>query len=70
MDSILSTEMESNNQKKKQQIELQTFQICDHLFRSYLECINTFSVQTYDCVKICDTLENINLCKIKIKLDK
>ena len=54
----------------KQKTEAKKFQICDSLFRSYLECIHTFSVENHDCIKICDTLETVDLCKIKIKLDK
>jgi hypothetical protein len=53
--------------KNKDIIEYKTFQICDHLFRSYLDCINTFSVEKKDCIQICDTLEKIELCKIKVK---
>ena len=57
------------NDESKEFIKAKKFQICDHLFRSYLECINTFSVEKKDCIKICNTLEKINLCKIKVKLD-
>ena len=51
----------------KSVIETKKFQICDHLFRSYLECIHTFSVEKKDCIQICDTLDKIELCKIKVK---
>ena len=61
--------MQENNDTKKN-IESKTFQICDHLFRSYLDCIHTFSVEKKDCIQICDTLEKINLCKITVKIDK
>jgi len=54
-------------QPNKEIIKSKTFQICDHLFRSYLDCINTFSVEKKDCIQICDTLEKIDLCKIKVK---
>ena len=62
--------MQEKNIKRepnRESIESKTFQICDHLFRSYLDCINTFSVEKKDCIQICDTLEKINLCKIKVK---
>ena len=49
--------------------ETKTFQICDYLFRSYLDCIHTYSIEYPDCVKICDTLESINICKIRVKFD-
>lgn len=65
--------MQKNEESKeinKEIIKTKKFQICDHLFRSYLECINTFSVEKKDCIRICDTLEKINLCKIKVKLDR
>ena len=51
----------------KETKEQTKFQICDHLFRSYLDCIHMFSVDKKDCIQICDTLEQIDLCKIKIK---
>lgn len=54
-------------QEKIEPTESKKFQICDHLFRSYLDCIHTFSVEKKDCIKICDTLEKIELCKIKVK---
>jgi hypothetical protein len=62
--------MQENDAKKKTNqamIESKKFQICDHLFRSYLDCIHTFSVEKPDCIRICDTLEKIELCKIKVK---
>ena len=54
----------------KEKIEFKKFQICDNLFRSYLDCIHTFSVEKKDCIQICDTLEKIKLCKIKVKMDR
>ena len=54
----------------KETIKYKKFQICDHLFRSYLDCIHTFSVEKKDCIQICDILEKIDLCKIKVKLDR
>jgi len=51
----------------KETIQDKKFQICDHLFRSYLDCIHTFSVEKKDCIQICDTLEKIKICKILLK---
>jgi superfamily II RNA helicase len=61
--------IEDKNYKIKPKLDIETkkFQICDHLFRSYLDCIHTFSVEKKDCIQICDTLEKIDLCKIKVK---
>ena len=56
--------------ERKPLMETKKFQICDHLFRSYLECIHTFSVEKKDCIQICDTLEKIDLCRITVKIDK
>jgi superfamily II RNA helicase len=63
-------EKDAQNQSNKEKFKLKKFQICDHLFRSYLDCINTFSVERKDCIQICDTLEKIDLCKITVKIDK
>ena len=60
-------EIDETKQIHKQNLEYKKFQICDNLFRSYLDCIHTFSVEKKDCIQICDTLEKINLCKIKVK---
>jgi hypothetical protein len=59
--------MQEIDAKNKEIIESKKFQICDNLFRSYLDCINTFSVEKKDCIQICNTLEKIDLCKIKVK---
>lgn len=61
--------MEENKllSEEKEAIQYKKFQICDHLFRSYLDCIQTFSVEKKDCIQICETLEKIKICKILLK---
>ena len=61
-------EMEKKTKMEEKITEIKRFQICDYLFRSYLDCIHTYSVDNRDCIQICETLENSDLCKIRVKI--
>lgn len=43
------------------------FMICDRIFGAYIHCINEFSINNTDCEKICNLLENIKICNIRVR---
>jgi hypothetical protein len=47
--------------------KMNKFMICDRIFGAYIHCINEYSINHKDCEKICNLLENIKICNIRVR---
>ena len=57
------TQENDNNKVKK-------FELCDKVFRSYLECISTYSVEEEKCKDICNQMDKMTYCNISLELPR
>ena len=55
----------SQQEPPKNSNELNKFMICDKIFGAYIYCIHEFTVKNKDCEKICNVLDNIQICNIR-----
>jgi hypothetical protein len=60
---------ESINKNKKND-KVKQFELCDKVFRSYLECISTYSVEENKCKDICNQMDKMPYCNISLELPR
>ena len=60
-------QQEIQNIIQKNSHKMNKFMICDRIFGAYIHCINELSINNTDCEQICNLLDNIKICNIRVK---
>jgi hypothetical protein len=66
----MNTALEYRTINKEKENKVKQFELCDKVFRSYLECISTYSVEEKKCKDIYTQMDNMPYCNISLELPR